>query len=229
MNALRTPTAAPRWPTLLALMAGVLGVHLALLVGGLPGLPHAAQPAAPLFSPESTPQAGNATPNVALGTPPSAPARVSTVRWIVPATPPARAPVQVSPVRTTPQPRSPAPPPVQAVEPTQPRAKPAAPAATEPPVVVELTPTEPIAEAHLALAEPEAPEPAPQAMKSDDKEAITAAPDNELLAAAALRKRTPATAARAQPPAQPPASTRLDYKAGWTGRWPTAATAPAWR
>lgn len=216
MKALRTPTAAPRWPKLLALMAGVLGVHLALLVGGLPGLPHPAQPTASMLSPESAPQAGHETPNVALDTPPSAPARVSTVRWIVPAAPPARAPVQVSPVRTTPQLRSPAPPPVQAVEPTQPHAEPAAPAALEPPAVAETLPTEPPteppAEAQPALAESETTEPAPQAVKSDDEEAtITAAPDNELLAAAAVRKRTPAATARTQPPAQPPASTRLDY------------------
>ena len=47
MNAGRTPSPAPHWVTLMALIAGVLGVHLALLVSELPDLSRAAPPGPP--------------------------------------------------------------------------------------------------------------------------------------------------------------------------------------
>jgi Protein of unknown function (DUF3108) len=95
-------------------------------------------------------------------------------------------------------------------------------------VVVHATPVETVALAGTpgdtapppteppAPVEPLAPEAAPVQSSLDEP---TAAPDDELLAAAAVKKRAapnaPATP-RALPPAQPPTSTRLDYAV--TGR-----------
>ncbi len=222
MSTMRTPAPAPRWPTLLVLIAGVLGVHLALLVGELPGLPKTMQGMAPAVLPAPLqPAPGEARPAEGAAQP-TAMARVSTVRWIVP---PAPAPARTTSTtaRPTPPTRPPAPPPVPAplqvpaVEQTAPRAEPLAQAMTEPPVVTEAAITEPMPVERLALADAKAPEPTPPQANANanDEEAATDAPDHELMAAAAVKKRTPASA-RALPPAQPPTSTRLDYAV--TGR-----------
>jgi Protein of unknown function (DUF3108) len=222
MSSLRTPTAAPRWPTLLALMAGVLGVHLVLLVGELPGLPQAVQPTAPVALQLPLQQSSGEVPPAASVAQPAAVARVSTVRWIVPATTPAPEPARTrpTPVRSTRPPfaPAPAPAPVQMVEQTAPRVEPATQASMEAPVVAEATPTEPTPVERLALADTEVPETAPSQTNAEDDEttAATPAPDHELMAAAAVKKRAPPAATRALPPTQLPASTRLDYAV--TGR-----------
>jgi hypothetical protein len=217
MNAGRTPAPAPRWPTLLALIAGVLGVHLALLVGELPGLSRAAPHAAPIALPAPLPPADSGVSPATSTSPSVAMARVSTVRWIVPAAP---APTQstATPARPTPPARPPAPVPVAAVEPSAPRAEPVAQAPTEPPVLVESVPSAPsesMPVERVALADTQAPEAEPLPEDGSDDESNSAAPDEELLAAVAAKKRTPATAG-AQPPALPPTSTQLDYAV--TGR-----------
>jgi len=226
MSPMRKPTAAPSWPTLLALIAGVLVVHLALLVDELPGFPLAAQPVAPVLLPAATTQAGSDVPNASNATPRAPVARVSTVRWIVPAAPAAQATTQPAPARASPSP-SPRPPPrplapAPVVEPVVARADPAVQAAPAPALIAEAETAEPAPSERFALAEsdtterPETSEPAANRMPSEDVEATTAEPDNEVLAAAAVRKRTQGAATSTLPPSQPPASTRLDYAV--TGR-----------
>ena len=214
MNAGRTPSPAPHWVTLMALIAGVLGVHLVLLVGELPGLSRAAPHAAPIALPAPVPPADSGVSPATSTSPPVAMTRVSTVRWIVPAAP---APTQstATPARPTPPARPPAPAPVAAVEPSAPRAEPVAQAPAQPPVVAESAPSEPMPVERLAMTDTEAPESAASRSDGGDDESTSALPDEELLAAATSKKRTPATA-RAQPPALPPSSTRLDYAV--TGR-----------
>ncbi|MFN7120708.1 MAG: DUF3108 domain-containing protein [Hydrogenophaga sp.] len=220
MSATRTPAPAPRWPTLLALIAGVLGVHLALLVGELPGLPHAAQRAAPVAMPVPLQQTPGEVQPSAGAAQPAALARVSTVRWIVPA--PAAEPATARPKPALPRKAPPAPPAaaqraVQAEPPAvvadtapdlaPPTSGPELPNADIPPAetvaLAETTPTEPT------------PDPASSPVEATTDEPALA-PDAELLAAAAVKKRAPPAATRALPPAQPPASTRLDYAV--TGR-----------
>lgn len=216
MSPARPPAPAPRWPTLLALVVAVAGVHLALLLGPASWT----QVAAATDTVHSTATANLPTERCDIAaTAPAASslpmARVSTVRWIVP--PPAALPVTVR--ATPPAPRM---------------ATPARPAATQrealaqpAPVMVEAVPdvdttisgTEPDntntppAET-VALADP-----APELAPAPDEAAFNApvpAPDDELLAAAAVNKRAQPVNTRALPPAQPPASTRLDYAV--TGR-----------
>lgn len=103
--------AAPRWTTLALLGMAVLGVHLWLLVGDLSSLaapPPPSVPAAPTTSMAST----TATLNTESGAaaPPQAQVRIpiSTVRWVVAATPPPTQPTAPQPVkRTDPSPPSP--------------------------------------------------------------------------------------------------------------------------
>lgn len=215
MNPARTPAPAPRWPTLLALVAAVAGVHLALLLEPVswtaasapaPALPTAAASATSAHS------EGAAPAPAAWGQPV---ARVSTVRWIVPAPTAEPATAPAKPPRAAPP------------------AKPAAPKreaqAEPPPLIVETAPdvalTNPGPEPDnpdippteiVALAEVTTPEPAaapPDAALGEP----APPPGDELLAAAAVKQRaTLSGAARALPPAQPPASTRLDYTV--TGR-----------
>ena len=214
MTGAHTPAPAPRWPTLLALTAAVAGVHLALLLGPVSWTSAAASPSllsAPTESPTSTPS-DSATPAPAASNLPVA--RVSTVRWIVPTAAMEEATARVKPPHTAPPAQPPAPkraaradaPPgvvtkVPDVAPTtwlqEPNnaGVPSAEAATS----AEVTPTE--AAAELAGA--------PEETANNQPIATL---DDELLAEAAVKKRAPApVAARALPPAQPPASTRLDY------------------
>lgn len=214
----RTHAPAPRWPTLLALVATVAGVHLALLLGpvswssaaaSVPVLPTATAGAASDLGDRAAP--APATSNLPV-------ARVSTVRWIVPAPAAEPAAARAEPPRET--------------RPARPAAPKREAQAEPPPVVVEAAPDvapttsglemnnadsppkETVALAETTQTEP-TPEPAsPPEEAANDEPAL--APDDELLAAAAVKKRAPPVATRALPPAQPPASTRLDYAV--TGR-----------
>jgi len=217
MIPVRTPAPAPRWPTLLALVAAVAGVHMALLMGPVtwPLAANASRPAPAIAAtqPPVEPDAVATVAPVASGLPM---ARVSTVRWIVP--PPDTQPATAR--ATPPAPRKAAP------------ARPAAPrreVQAEPaPVVAETVPDVAVTSSGMdpintdappaetvALAESAPAEPAPAPEEAATNEP-TPAPDDELLAAAAVKKRAPSAIARALPPAQPPASTRLDYAV--TGR-----------
>ena len=220
MNPARPPAPAPRWPTLLALTATVAGVHLALLLGPVPWSSAAAS--APVLSTTDASPASahsdSATPTPAASN--LSVARVSTVRWIVPAPAAEPATARAKPLllRKPPTARPVAPqrevqaePPPVVVE-AVPDVAPTASGselrnADTPPAetvaLAETTPTEPTPEPGSAPAEAANDEPAPP-------------PDDELLAAAAVKKRIPPAATRALPPAQPPASTRLDYAV--TGR-----------
>jgi len=219
MRAARVPTAAPRWPTLLALVAAVLGVHLALLLGGPPGVNTPAGSAPTLPSPAAQPQprndgAGTGDPAQAL-----AMARASTVRWIVPAVPlVAQAPAPAAATRAVARTRPATPAQEPVAQPVATGAEPPEARAVEAPPAAEFTPAEPAQAEQLALAEPRAndtgTERTPTA-SAEDK--ANAAPDEERLAVAAVKQRAPAAgAAPPLPPAQPPASTRLDYAV--TGR-----------
>lgn len=221
MTARRTPAPAPRWPTLVALIAAVSGVHLALLLGPVPW----ASAAANSTPAPSTPMS-SASPERSDGTPAAAPApnlqmaRVSTVRWIVPAK-------AVEPAATRAPP--PLPRPVPRARPAAP--KPSAQAAPEPVVVADAPPVETVALVEtpadistppadpVATVQSLAPEAAaaPEPIQTSPDEA-TATPDEEQLAAVVKKRAAPAApaATRALPPAQPPASTRLDYTV--TGR-----------
>ncbi len=226
MNPERAPAAAPRWPTLLALATAVAGAHLALLLG-----PVSWNAAAALASARPTPTAIPASDHDDRAMPtPVAPrlpvAQVSTVRWIVPAPVAVPAAAPLKPPRAAPPTRPAAPrreartdpPPVVA------EAAPDVPPAIEVPLPApapesasdnaDIPPTETLALADTTTPAPApVPAPAPQAPGIDDTAPDT---DDELLAAAAVKKRTPPAATRSLPPAQPPASTRLDYAV--TGR-----------
>lgn len=219
MRAAHVPTAAPRWPTLLALVAAVLGVHLALLLGGPPWVDTPAGSAPAQLLPAAQPHTRIDGAEKVDPVPVAAVARVSTVRWIVPAAPlveqtPPPAAVAHAVARTRPA----IPAQVPVAPPVATGADPKRAPAVEAPPVAGFTPAEPASAEQLALAEPRASDteteraPAP----SVEAEAI-AAPDEALLAAAAVKQRAPAASAAAPlPPAQPPASTRLDYAV--TGR-----------
>ncbi|MES2839905.1 MAG: DUF3108 domain-containing protein [Pseudomonadota bacterium] len=224
MTPLSAPTPAPRWPILAALIAAVLGVHVALLLGPLPWASSTAA-STPVQLPAATLSADRS--DGAAAAPPASNlpiARVSTVRWIVPAVVIAPTPMPVPrPLpRPTPVVRPAAP--KQHVPPTPP-----AEIAVEANVVETVAPVEAQADAVTPPAEPvelvesiapeSEPAPAPTPEPAIEEAALdepTAAPDEELLAAAAVKKRAAPAAARTLPPAQPPASTRLDYAV--TGR-----------
>ena len=221
MSPVPTPAPTPRWPTLLALVVAVAGVHLALLLGPVPWTSVAAatdavRATAATNLPTERSEVAAAAPAAS-----SLPvARVSTVRWIVPV--PAAQPVTA---RATP----PAPPRPAPARPAAPRreaqAEPApAVAETVPDVAATSSAMEPIntdaapAET-VALAEPASTEPATEPAPASEEAATnepSVAPDEELLAAAVVKKRAPPANTRALPPAQPPGSTRLDYTV--TGR-----------
>ncbi|MDP2017810.1 DUF3108 domain-containing protein [Hydrogenophaga sp.] len=218
MTPLRTPAPAPRWPTLVALIAAVLGVHMALLLGPLPWT--SAGASTTTLSTAATTLPADRSDGASAAPPASNQpmARVSTVRWIVPmaAIEPAAAAV----------PR-PVPRPAPLVRPAAPkqvvRAAPPAVVAQVAPMVEMVAldaapadavtpPAEPV-ELTESIAPEAAPAPALEEAALDEAAAV---PDDELLAAAAGKKRAAPAAARALPPAQPPASTRLDYAV--TGR-----------
>lgn len=213
-----TPSASPRWPVLGSLVAVVLGAHLVLLAGGvtlnLPGL--RADNTAPATSAagttEHTPAARTADAPAQSG----AAVRVSAVRWIAPTpapqalaatpNPPAAKPApppRAKPVR--PPPEAPAQMVKQAVAPPAPEW-----AVAQVPEVPAETPAlqaETAATAHADTPPP--PEPAAEPPAAEAQAAGDA--DDTLLAAAASGKpRTPTSTAKL-PPAQPPASTRLQY------------------
>lgn len=214
MRMTRYPRTLPRWPVLLALVMAVLGAHLLLLAGGVPiAWPNDRQKDLPevqqVTLDATTDTAGEATTSPPLNV---ASMQVSTVRWIAPPQPPLAAGTQPPPAAPTP---AAAPPPpgrmpgitneIQVVmpapevdEPEPPAASDSGPPPAEPP---------PVAAPSTAAAPAPAPAPQPQA------EASAPAPleDTILAAAGTPPARTPAGAARTHPPAQLPASVRLDY------------------
>ncbi len=199
------PSAAPRWPTLGALVAVVLGAHLVLLAGGftlnLPGLRHGgptpAIEAVGAVGPTPAAHAGE-TPAPGLSA-----VRVSSVRWIAPA------PASQAPAPTLMPPAPPAAP--------APRAKiqPLPPAVLVPTVaVVAPPPVQDVAPAHEAVPQEPAPppevaiEPATESTAADISATNT---DDTLLAAATPGKPRTSAPTPQLPPAQLPASTRLLY------------------
>ena len=223
MTCLQAPPAAPRRSTLLLLIAAVAGAHLALLLGPLAGTPDPAEPPVALSPPAlSRPverrDAEDVRPAAALAV-----ARVSTVRWIVPApaTDATATQLAASPAPRPAQARAPRPdtPGIRvqtAPVPTAPQSPPQAPAmaavATDPvPDATANTPAEAAEPTEVA-----APSPSPLENPVDASPPPT---DDTLLAAATTPSRAspaPLTATRALPPALPPASTQLDYAV--TGR-----------
>lgn len=209
------PSAAPRWPTLAALVTLVLGLHFVLLAGGLPLNLLAAEP---VHTPSVAEAAMvSAQDGAATATSPStnaAPVRVSNVRWIVPA--PTPQPVAAPPLpRKKPVMRAPPPAPrvevvavapVQELEPQAANAPPMAEAVEAPateaaPMEAQSTaPTEVVMPEAAPLASAEPPPPPEAAVASADGEPIESDGDTLL-----------ATAAVKLPPTQPPASTRLLY------------------
>lgn len=214
--------ATPRWTTLALLGMAVLGMHLWLLVGDLSSLAATPAPSAPA-APTTSMAATTAAPSTDSGAaaPPPAQVRIpiSTVRWIVAATPPPTQPTAPQRVkRTDPPPPSP---PVVRPKPTP---KPlttetaggAAPATDHQAPVAGHTVMGAVTGAPLpATAPPEGTTPTATP---------EAAPSTELVALAAQGPASannppthPAQPAHSEPrpPAQPPASTQLAY--GVTG------------
>lgn len=156
-------TAAPSKPVLLGLVGAVLGVHLWLLAGELPDSTAAGDMTPGLTSPNATPNDHPDTSEQPLVThrpqpasPRTTPVTVSSVRWIVPAPPPAAPPASAS----LPEPRGSASPPV----PTS--ARTTAPTAPLPDEIAVFTP-EPLSDeaappvpAPVTAEAPAAPEPA---------------------------------------------------------------------
>lgn len=218
------PHAAPRWTTLALLGTAVLGVHLTLLVGDLSSLPAPLAPSAPIASSAST--AGTAEPrstDIGTAAPPPAPPRatLSTVRWIVAATPvPAPTPQPVA--RVEPPPPSP---PVARPKPT-PRPLPAETEGGAAPNTDGAAPAAGDAVGDAVIgAVAVAPLPATaQPEETTPTETPEATPNTEVVGSAAPVPADtnnpppyPAQPAHSEPrpPAQPPASTHLVY--GVTG------------
>lgn len=215
------PSAAPRWPTLAALVSAVLGLHLVLLAGDVPLSLLAAQPAGTAAA-EAT-ETAIATADLASArsqAQTTSPVRVSTVRWIVPA--PALAPIAAVP---PPRPR-----PVVRAAPAPREAVAEVPAVPEP-ATERLTPASEVSEATpIAPDEPRGPDPAvvataepvpatptePASTPEATDAAEPAGSDDLLLAAATPGQARKAGAAVKLSPAQPPASTHLNYDV--TGR-----------
>lgn len=210
---------SPRWPVLLALIAVVSVVHLAFLLGPVTGMPAADASTATESAAASQATVRSDAPTAAPAVSHPALARVSTVRWIVPAPNesaevrvPEPTPLATRPARaSTPKQQAPPPPPAPAVEVPS----------NEPATAIDdeaLGDAGPVPTEDLTVAVPTAHEPAPGPEEASINEPAPA-PDDELLAAVAEKKRAPAASAarpRPLPPAQPPASTRLDYAV--TGR-----------
>lgn len=207
-------TATPRWTTLAALVAAVLGLHLMLLGGWRPD----AQ-----ILPASTPAGSSATPanpTTKTAPPPTPPAahptgdgktttHITTVRWVVaPTTPPAAVPApELQPVQ---KPTAAAKPPLPAT-PTPPQVNPAPTTAS-----AEAAPA-PAPERTEESAPPESTQPA-EAPPPLLAQAPAAAPE---IARQATPGTTPqATAGRSerQPPASPPASVQLAYDVSGNAR-----------
>lgn len=214
--------ATPRWTTLALLGMAVLGVHLTLLVGDLSSLaatPALSAPAAPTTSMATTTGAPNTDSGTAAPPPAQVRIPISTVRWIVAATPPPTQPDATQPLKRT-DPLPPSPPVVR----PKPTSKPlptetaggAAPATDHQAPAAGHTVMGTVAGAPLpATAPPE---------DATPTETPEAAPGTELVAlatqvpASAINPAPhPAQPARSEPrpPAQPPASTQLAY--GVTG------------
>jgi hypothetical protein len=195
---------APRWSTLLGLGLAVLVAHLWLLTDGLPSF---IAPAASTL-PEASASKPVQPPNAVAETPKAtAPARISQIRWIVPSPPAVPAPALREetprpPVVRRPPARADVPKPIKPVvepvaEAPAPEPTPGVPAPADEQLVqapVEEAGSAPMPAAAAETAAP-VPEPSPP----------PAAPAPPTVAAAA-----PA-AERILPPAQPPASTRLQY------------------
>ncbi len=227
----RSPSASPRWPILATLASVVLGAHLVLLAGGI-GLqwPGAAadHTIATAAAETATPIAGT-EPGSAAVAQRAPPVRVSTVRWIVPApqtfalAQPAPAPKPRPAPRPAPAPRAE---PVKTAEPA-----PATPELVAVAAPLESLPLEPQTEAALPASEANAatqevaafqpvahalptPAPAPTsdvtATETRDEAAPTVEEDT-LMAAAATGKSRGTAATVKLPPAQIPASMRLQY------------------
>lgn len=121
-------TAAPSKPVLLGLVGAVLGVHLWLLAGELPGSTAAGALTPGLTSPNATPNDHPDTsdqPLVTHSPQPAAPrpasVTVSSVRWIVPAPPPAAPPASTSPPEPRDSTSAPVPTTARTTAPTAPR------------------------------------------------------------------------------------------------------------
>ena len=208
-----TPSpATPRWTVLLALVVGVLAVHLLLLAGGVrwdwpeagPDAPAALQPAALTAASDTAapPQAPPPEPTVAV--------QVSTVRWIAPPSPP-----------RVPAPANPAPAALKAIQVLGPKPVPeddeeASPTPPQPPTEI---PPPPVPAPTAASATPvpgpppaaEAPPPQPPPAAGDAPPAAAQVEDTPIAAAGHASTRTPATDPPPLPPAQLPASVRLGY------------------
>lgn len=214
------PASTPRWPILGALVAVVLGAHLVLLAGGvtlnLQGWPDNGVTAVPgAVSAVDEAPAGQASAAQAPGV---SAMRVSSVRWIAPATAPAP---QAQAAKTAPPPPKPAPTPrAKTVRPPPEAAVPSV-AWVDPPLppeqVVALVVESPL---QPPESPPEAPPqaiantPAPAETTVDPTAVEVSNPDESddtLLAAATSGKPRSSPATIQLPPAQPPASTRLLY------------------
>ncbi len=181
-----TPPDLPaRWPRLLLLGVGVLALHLLLLTDGWPGFtsPAAAtlEAAPPVAqTPDEATRPGEAA---APANPP--PARISTVRWIVPT--PVAASMAPEPAR-------------QAAPPAKPPARVAAP-----------RPVAPAAPAPMSAPMAEAPAPLP----TEEVALAPAPPADAIILAQATPPAEPVPAVppagKPLPPARPPASIRLPY------------------
>lgn len=218
------PSAAPRWPTLAALVTVVLGLHFVLLAGGLPlNLLAAELVRAPSVADAATAPAQTSPATAASPSTNAAPVRVSNVRWIVPAAEPPTVAAPPPPPRKKAAARVASPPRVEvaAVAPVE---EPDSLATTAPPTeeaietpAIEATPVEaqpnPIEVAITENAPPASaePPPAPEAPVAAADEPMESNDDMLLAAATPGQARKPAAAAVKLPPAQPPASTRLLY------------------
>jgi hypothetical protein len=213
------PSAAPRWPTLAALVTLVLGLHVVLLAGGLPLNLLAAELVRAPSPVEATTTQTQAAPTTAAS-PSTAiiPVRVSNVRWIVPAATPQPVVAPPPPPRKKSVARVAPPAPrvevvaaasVQEPEPQAPSVPPIAEAIETP--AIEAAPVEaPPIPTEVAVTETAPPAPAEPPPATD---AEPTGSDDDLLLAAATpgQARKPAAAAVKLPPAPPPASARLLY------------------
>ena len=210
------PDLVPRWPSLCGLGLAVLALHLWLLTDGLPSLIAPAEPAATAEAPAAL---SAQVARAAEGHPAAQPSvRISQIRWIVPTPLPAPEPVlREAPARPSMARKAP-----DQAKLTR-RVEPLALPAVEPEVQPEVQPEmqvpvpEAVASTEMAPAQAQlAQAPAEEAASAGSAAAPadTAPPTPETPTpppAAAAAAPAPAPE-KTLPPAQPPASTRLQYE-----------------
>ncbi len=204
------PDLAPRWPSLWGLGLAVLALHLWLLTDGLPSL---MPPAPPAATTEAPAMQSAQVARAAEGHPAArSSVRISQIRWIVPTPPPAPEPMLREAPSRAPMARK-APDQAKLTRPVEPVAAPAV--ESEVPPEVQAAVTEAVASTEMAPPQEQLTQaPAEEAASAGSAAAPadTAPPTPETPTPSPAAAAAAPAPEKALPPAQPPASTRLQYE-----------------